>query len=92
MGSRLFARARVYVDSHAAAFREAGEILIPINEGVVSEAHVIGELGDVISGQRAGRSTPDEVTVFKSLGLAVEDVIAAKLAVQASTNARTFTL
>jgi ornithine cyclodeaminase len=92
MGSRLFARARVYVDSHAAAFREAGEILIPINEAVVSEAHVIGELGALINGGVTGRTDANDVTVFKSLGLAVEDVIAAKLAVQASKDAKTFTL
>jgi len=92
MGSRLFARARVYVDSHAAAFREAGEILIPINEAVVSEAHVIGELGALVNGRVTGRTDPKDVTIFKSLGLAVEDVIAAKLAVQNSKDAKTFTL
>lgn len=92
MGSALFARARVFVDSRSAAFKEAGEILMPIADGSATDAHVLGELGDVISRRLAGRTGPKDVTVFKSLGLAVEDVIAAKLAVQASPNAGTFTL
>lgn len=92
MGSALFARARVYVDSMAAAFKEAGEIIIPVMEGVVDHTHVIGELGRVISGDAPGRLGPHHVTIFKSLGLAVEDVIAAKLVVEASPNAKEFTL
>lgn len=92
MGSALFARARVFVDSQAAAFKEAGEILIPIKEGVVKDTHVLGELGSLIGGGHVGRRTPNDVTVFKSLGLAVEDVIAAKLAVANSKDAKSFTL
>ena len=92
MESALFARARVFVDSRAAAFKEAGEVLIPLNEGCIAESHVLGELGEVISGKLTGRMHAKDVTIFKSLGLAVEDVIAAKLAVQASTTAREFTL
>lgn len=92
MGSDLFARARVFVDSKAAAFKEAGEILIPIKEGAVDDAHVIGELGGLINGEHVGRRTPNDVTVFKSLGLAVEDVIAAKLAVANAKDVKEFTL
>lgn len=92
MGSALFARARVFVDSRAAALKEAGEVLIPIGEGSVSESHILGELGQVISGVVTGRSHAKDVTIFKSLGLAVEDVIAATLAVQRSQTAKTFTL
>jgi alanine dehydrogenase len=92
MGSALFARGRVYVDSMAAAFKEAGEILIPIKDGAVSENHVLGELGRVVTGEVPGRTDADDITIFKSLGLAVEDVIAAKLAVEASKDAQTFTL
>jgi len=92
MGSALLASARVFADSRVAAFKEAGEILIPLAEGAINDAHVLGELGQVISGNLTGRTSPNDITIFKSLGLAVEDVIAAKLAVQASPNARTFTL
>ena len=92
MESALFARARVFVDSRAAAFTEAGEVLIPLGEGCISESHVLGELGQVISGTIPGRTHPKDVTIFKSLGLAVEDLIAAKLAVANARNAREFTL
>lgn len=92
MGSALVASARVFADSRAAAFKEAGEILIPLGEGAIKDAHVLGELGQVIAGHLTGRTSPKDITIFKSLGLAVEDVIAAKLAVQASQSAREFTL
>ncbi len=92
MESALFARARVFVDSRAAAFKEAGEVLIPLSEGCIAETHVLGELGQVISGTIVGRTHAKDVTVFKSLGLAVEDVIAAKLAVANAKDAREFTL
>jgi ornithine cyclodeaminase len=92
MTTPLFERAKVFVDSRAAAFKEAGEILIPIAEGAVTDAHVLGELGQVINGKILGRTGVHEVTVFKSLGMAVEDVIAAKLAVEGSTTAATFSL
>ncbi|TAK11558.1 MAG: ornithine cyclodeaminase family protein [Acidobacteria bacterium] len=92
MTSALVKRARLFVDSRAAALKEAGEVLIPITEGTITESHLLAELGDVTGGQHLGRRTKDEVTVFKSLGLAVEDVIAAKLAVAASQDAKEFTL
>jgi alanine dehydrogenase len=92
MGSALVASARVFADSRVAAFKEAGEILIPLGEGAINDAHVLGELGQVISGNLTGRTSPNDITIFKSLGLAVEDVIAAKLAVAASAGAKEFTL
>jgi ornithine cyclodeaminase/alanine dehydrogenase-like protein (mu-crystallin family) len=76
----LVARARLVVDSRAAALVEAGDIVRPIGEGLFGEDHVAAELGEVIAGRTAGRTRPDEVTLFKSLGLAVEDVAAAGLA------------
>lgn len=75
----LVARARLVVDSRAAALVEAGDVVQGIREGRFTAAHVAGELGEVILGRTAGRRTPDEVTVFKSLGLAVEDVGTADL-------------
>lgn len=92
MTSALVKRSRLFVDSRAAALKEAGEVLIPITEGAIAESHVVAELGDVTGSQHIGRRTREEVTVFKSLGLAVEDVIAAKLAVAASRNAKEFAL
>jgi alanine dehydrogenase len=74
LDGRLIARARVVVDSRAGAMREAGDILIPIAEGLIDASHIAAELGE-----RPARQSADEITVFKSLGMAVEDVVAAKL-------------
>ena len=81
MPGALIARARVYVDSRAGALKEAGDLLIPMADGTVSASHIAGELGEVASGRVPGRQSPREVTIFKSLGMAVEDVAAAHLAV-----------
>jgi ornithine cyclodeaminase/alanine dehydrogenase-like protein (mu-crystallin family) len=72
----LVARSRVFVDSRAAALAESGDVVMGIAEGRFTAAHVIAELGE----PAATRQTPEEVTVFKSLGLAVEDVVSAHLA------------
>lgn len=74
LDGRLVARARVVVDSRAGAMREAGDLLLAIADGLISEAHIAAELGE-----HPERQTPQEVTVFKSLGMAVEDVVSAKL-------------
>jgi alanine dehydrogenase len=79
MPTRLVARSRVFVDSRAGALKEAGELLLPISEGAFSESHIAGELGDLAAGRLAGRQSAKEVTIFKSLGMAVEDVVAARL-------------
>ena len=80
MDTALVRAARVFVDSRTGAFAEAGDVLIPIAEGAITRDHVAGELGEVAAGRVVGRSTPDEITIFKSLGMAVEDVAAAHLA------------
>jgi alanine dehydrogenase len=81
MPAALVARARLFVDSRAGALKEAGDLLIPIRDGHFDASHIAGELGEVASGAVAGRTDRDEVTIFKSLGMAVEDVAAAHLAV-----------
>lgn len=80
MDSALVARGRVFVDSRTGALAEAGDIILPMKEGAIREQHLAGELGEVVLGRIAGRTSPDEVTIFKSLGMAVEDVAAAHLA------------
>jgi len=80
MDSALVARARVFVDSRAGAMSEAGDVIIPIKEGKFGASHISGELGEVAARRTAGRTSRDDVTVFKSLGMAVEDVAAAHLA------------
>lgn len=73
------ARARVYVDRRESAMAEAGDILIPIAEGAFDASHIRGELGEVLAGAVPGREDEREVTLFKSLGLAIEDLAAARL-------------
>jgi alanine dehydrogenase len=73
-------RARVIIDEFSSAGREAGEILIPISEGAFDQGHVKGTLADMVSGKIAGRESAFEITLFKSCGLAVEDLVTARLA------------
>ncbi|HEV7499498.1 MAG TPA: ornithine cyclodeaminase family protein [Vicinamibacteria bacterium] len=77
LDSAAVARARVFVDRRESAANEAGDLLIPRAEGAIGDDHVQGELGEVLLGRVDGRRTDDEITVFKSLGLAVEDVASA---------------
>jgi ornithine cyclodeaminase/alanine dehydrogenase-like protein (mu-crystallin family) len=80
MDPALVARAYLVVDSRAAALEESGDILLPMKEGCFTADHIAAELGEVARGSRRGRGHADEITVFKSLGLAIEDVVAAGLA------------
>ena len=68
------------VDSRTAALSEAGDILIPIREGAIDPEHIYAELGEVILGQKPGRTDPQEVTVFKSVGNAIQDIAVGGLA------------
>lgn len=76
--SRLVARARIVVDSRPAALAEAGDLVIPIREGVITPESVCTELGDIVNGVAMGRSADHEITFFKSVGNAVQDVTAAR--------------
>jgi ornithine cyclodeaminase len=79
--SALIARATLVVDTRAGALAEAGDIVRAIGEGAIGENHVAADLAELCRGERAGRTRPDEVTVFKSVGWAGEDLAAAVLAV-----------
>ena len=85
MDAALVARARVVVDSRAGALAEAGDIVLAIREGAVTEGHIAAELGELAAGAAVGRTSGGEVTLFKSLGMAVEDVAAAHLAYRRAT-------
>ena len=80
LDSEAVRRARVVIDAESAAGREAGEILMPISEGAIDSSHVRGTLAEVVSGKVAGREAPSEITLFKSCGLAIEDLVTARLA------------
>jgi len=66
----------IVVDSVATALCEAGDLLLPLEKGRLHARQLI-ELGDVICGRQAGRSTPDEITLFESQGMAVQDLAVA---------------
>ncbi len=74
LDTTIIRRSRVIVDLRSAALAEAGDLIIPIQEGAITADHIAGELGEVIVGQVPGRTQPDEITLFKSEGLAIQDV------------------
>ncbi len=71
------ARAKVVIDHHESSLAEAGDLIIPINQGIISQDHIHAELGELVSGLKPGRTSEEEVTLFKSVGVAVQDVAAA---------------
>jgi ornithine cyclodeaminase/alanine dehydrogenase-like protein (mu-crystallin family) len=75
----LTARATLFTDSRAAILKESGDVIQSIREGRFTEDHVRAELGEVANGSKPGRQSPEEVSLFKSLGLAIEDLTAADL-------------
>ena len=75
----LVARSRLFVDSKAAALVESGDIVMNIAAQLFDESHIRGELGELVLGRVEGRRSAQDITVFKSLGMAVEDVVAADL-------------
>jgi alanine dehydrogenase len=79
MSPALVKRGSLFVDSRAAALVESGDIVMNINDGLFDKSHLRGEIGELVLGRADGRSSDDEVTIFKSLGMAVEDVVAADL-------------
>ncbi len=82
-------RARLYVDTRAGALKEGGDVVQPLASGAISEAHVIADLFELARGQRAGRAAGDaaSITLFKSVGAALEDLAAAELAVERAVGA-----
>jgi alanine dehydrogenase len=79
------ARGRFYVDRRESALNEAGDFLIPKREGAIGDDHIVGDLGELLLRRVPGRETTAEVTIFKSLGLAVEDVAAARFIYERAT-------
>jgi ornithine cyclodeaminase len=80
----LVTRARVVVDTRDGALAEAGDLIIPLRRGLIREADVATELGQVVLGTRPGRTRPDEITFFKSVGNAAQDLAVAARALEAA--------
>jgi ornithine cyclodeaminase/alanine dehydrogenase len=73
-------KSRVVVDTYEGAWEEAGDLLVPIKAGAITRRHVRAELAEVVAGSRPGRTSEREITLFKSVGFAPEDAVAARLA------------
>jgi len=71
------ARSKLFTDRYESIFNEAGDFLIPKKEGAVTDDHVKAEIGEVLSGTKKGRENDEEITLFKSLGIAAEDIFSA---------------
>jgi ornithine cyclodeaminase len=76
LDSEAVRRSRLYVDRRESALAEAGDFLLARREGVVDDNHIVGELGDLLLGRIPGRGSPHEITLFESLGIAIEDLAA----------------
>lgn len=77
-------RAKVVVDHRAAALAEAGDLLIPMQQGLMTEDHLHAELGEIAAGHKPGRASAGEITLFESVGVAVQDVAAAAAVLEAA--------
>lgn len=77
LDTEAVARSRFFVDSRESALNESEDLNVPIREGAVDQKHLLGEIGEVLEGRVQGRTGPTDITIFKSLGLAIEDLAAA---------------
>lgn len=78
LDSAAIKTAKLVVDSRDSALTEAGDIVIPISEGIISPNHIYAELGEIVTGKLTGRKSESEITIFKSQGLAIQDVSVAR--------------
>lgn len=77
LDSELVRKSKFYVDSIESAQNESGDYLIPLKEGMITPNHIIGEIGEILMNKSTGRASETDITIFKSLGLAIEDIAAA---------------
>ena len=78
LDTELVVRARLYVDTRDACLAEPGDLVIPLRDGAIDAQHIVGEIGELINGRCEGRRSAEELTLFKSVGAAVEDLYAAQ--------------
>ena len=76
--SETIASGSLFVDRRESTLNEAGDYLFPAREGVIGPDHIRAEVGEVLTGKNSGRTSADEITIFKSLGIAIEDLFAAE--------------
>jgi len=85
LDSQLVKDCKLYTDRMESALHEAGDFLIPLQEGVIAQDHILGEIGDILLGNIKGRGNQEDITVFEALGLAVEDLAAADFVINRAT-------
>ncbi|MHC1733503.1 MAG: ornithine cyclodeaminase family protein [Bacteroidales bacterium] len=73
----LIKYARVFLDHREACLKESGDLIKPIQEGIISENHIAGDIGDLLLKRIAGRESDDQITIFKSVGVAIQDYVVA---------------
>jgi ornithine cyclodeaminase len=78
LDSNAVVLARLFVDRRESALNESGDFLVPKSEGLVTDDHILAEIGEVLLGRHRGRTSASDITLFKSLGLAIEDLAAAQ--------------
>ena len=76
---------RIAVDTYAGALAEAGDLIVPLESGAITREQVVAELGEVVRGERVVRSEAAQITLFKSVGTALEDLAAAELVLETAT-------
>ena len=84
----IITRSKIIADSYEACLSEAGDIMIPIQEAAIDKSHIHAELGEIIIGRKPARADDQEITLFKSTGLAIQDTAAAKLVYDKAVQAR----
>jgi alanine dehydrogenase len=72
-------RSKIFVDARSLSLKEAGDLIIPMKKGLISENEVQAELGELVLGKRKGRESADEITFFKSVGMSVQDIAVASM-------------
>jgi ornithine cyclodeaminase len=77
LDTKAVVRSRLFVDRRESTLNEAGDFLMPKAEGKITDGHILGEIGELVLGTVPGRRSSEEITLFKSLGLAVEDLAVA---------------
>ena len=82
------AASRIFVDRRESAISESGDYILAEQEGLINSDSIVGEIGDLILGKQKGRSDSNDITLFKSLGLAIEDVVCAEYLLKAAQQQR----
>jgi ornithine cyclodeaminase len=78
LDTKAIARSRLFVDKRESTLSEAGDFLIPKSEGAIGDNHIVGEIGEILLGRAEARKSKNEITLFESLGLAIEDLASAE--------------